>query len=518
MYSDKRNILQLTALMLSHGIQNVVVCPGSRNAALVHTFKEAGFKCFDITDERSAGFFALGLSNAIGAPVAVCCTSGSAVLNLAPAVAEAYYQRTQLLVITADRPQCWIGQMDAQTMPQQDAYGKMVMQSVTLTEPTWDDTDKVNMENAWYNNRLINEAINNMTVKRGPVHINVPLTEPLFNFAIKELPQERVIRILNKNCQKELNDILCLHHNPLIIIGQLSKDVATEIEPLLEKVKGKHPGMQIFCETLSHLSCNSSTVHKPDLVITLGGHILSKRLKTFLREHKPTHIHVSETKPIADLFQCQQYGIMTSISEVLSQISMAEINLHEPSEVVINANDGNKEAGELPYVEAILSCPYVKNYDLHVANSSIIRHVQHFGDKISGTWCNRGVNGIEGSVSAAVGHYASGRATLLLTGDLSFFYDENALWNNVVHNATEGVPLRIIILNNCGGSIFHSLPGLEKSPHRDNSISGGHKTNAKGIAEQNNCKYINIKAIAELNNSIDNFLKGEGVSIMEISL
>ncbi len=136
MYSTKINIQQLTVLMLKAGIDKVVVCPGSRNAAIVHNFKAAGMECYDITDERSAGFFAIGLIQANkGASVAVCCTSGSAVLNLAPAVVEAYYQALPLFVVTADRPAMWIGQKDGQTMIQSGVFDGYVSKSVSLPEP-----------------------------------------------------------------------------------------------------------------------------------------------------------------------------------------------------------------------------------------------------------------------------------------------------------------------------------------------------------------------------------------------
>ena len=181
-------------------IDHVVLCPGSRNAPLVHTFVDAGFHCHEVTDERSAGFFALGLAECLDRPVAVCCTSGSAVLDLLPAVSEAYYHPLPLLVITADRPERWVGQMDGQTLPQFGAFGRLVRHAVQLPEPSWNDEDAVNAEEVWHCNRLINEALAEMKRWNGPVHINVPISEPLFNFTRTELPDERIVRLSKYAC------------------------------------------------------------------------------------------------------------------------------------------------------------------------------------------------------------------------------------------------------------------------------------------------------------------------------
>ena len=182
MYTDKKNILQLAALLEAYGITRVVLCPGSRNAPIVHTLSNhPGFVCHAMTDERSAGYFALGLALNSGKPVAVCCTSGTALLNLHPAVAEAFYQKVPLIVISADRPAAWIGQMDGQTLPQPEVFRSLVKKSVNLPEIHTE-------EDEWFCNRLINEALLETNHHgKGPVHINVPVSEPLFNFTTETL-------------------------------------------------------------------------------------------------------------------------------------------------------------------------------------------------------------------------------------------------------------------------------------------------------------------------------------------
>ena len=188
MYSDKKNILQLVALLIEHGVSNIVLCPGSRNSPIVHTLaNHSFFNCHSVTDERSAGFFAVGLALHGGKPAAVCCTSGTALLNIHPAVAEAFYQKVPLVVISADRPAAWIGQMDGQTLPQPGVFGSLVKKSVQLPEIHTDQDE-------WYCNRLINEALLELNHHgKGPVHINVPISEPLFQFTTPELPKVRVI-------------------------------------------------------------------------------------------------------------------------------------------------------------------------------------------------------------------------------------------------------------------------------------------------------------------------------------
>ena len=222
MYTDKKNILQLAALLEAYGITRVVLCPGSRNAPIVHTLSNhPGFVCHAMTDERSAGYFALGLALNSGKPVAVCCTSGTALLNLHPAVAEAFYQKVPLIVISADRPAAWIGQMDGQTLPQPEVFRSLVKKSVNLPEIHTE-------EDEWFCNRLINEALLETNHHgKGPVHINVPVSEPLFNFTTEALPQVRVItRYQGLNVYdrdyNELIDRMNKYRKRMIVVGQMN--------------------------------------------------------------------------------------------------------------------------------------------------------------------------------------------------------------------------------------------------------------------------------------------------------
>ncbi|MBO4892924.1 MAG: 2-succinyl-5-enolpyruvyl-6-hydroxy-3-cyclohexene-1-carboxylic-acid synthase, partial [Prevotella sp.] len=222
MYSNKENVNILTSLLVAHGVHYAVCCPGSRNSPIVHNLNECpDIACYPVTDERSAGFYALGMSQCLQAPVAVCVTSGTALLNLAPAVAEAYYQHVPLVAISADRPEAWIDQLDGQTLPQPDALGRFVKKAVSLPEPHDDET-------RWYCNRLVNEALlETHHHGYGPVHINVPISEPLFDYRTPELPDERSICLLNPRCYKTLLSVECAGQfftskKPMVIIGQMS--------------------------------------------------------------------------------------------------------------------------------------------------------------------------------------------------------------------------------------------------------------------------------------------------------
>ena len=274
MYSDKEQVNILTSLLVASGVRHAIVCPGSRNAPIVHNLNECPqMQCYPVTDERSAGFYALGMSQCLKQPVVVCVTSGTALLNLAPAVAEAYYQHAPLVVISADRPPQWIDQLDGQTLPQPDALGRFVRKAVSLPEP-------LNEEQRWYCNRLVNEAL---MVKHGPVHINVPITEPLFNFTVEKLPEERKIEFIAADIPSHVLSHVCRmflqSKRPMLIAGQ--------------------PMNPSYDEAVMLVGDNDEYV--PDFVLYIGGSIVSKRLKHFLRKAKETWI-VNETGELNDTF------------------------------------------------------------------------------------------------------------------------------------------------------------------------------------------------------------------------
>lgn len=539
-YSDKESVNILTALLVAHGVKHAVVCPGSRNAPIVHNLNECPhITCHPVTDERSAGFYALGMAQILRHPVAVCVTSGTALLNLLSAVAEAYYQHVPLVVISADRPSMWIDQQDGQTLPQLDALGRFVSKAVSLPEPSTDDE-------RWYCNRLVNEAL--LCCQRhggSPVHLNVPISEPLFTFNVPALPAGRAIRQVTAttdvgHCQPLLADIQSAQR-PMIVVGQLSNKeaqrMALQLCELSTDVVVVYECLGMAChedsscypdpltERLSPLHIDKMLArmlqveqYQPDVVVYLGGTLVSKRLKAFLRQSPAAKTWiVNERGAIYDTFQNLTGVIEGAPYDVL--------------EVILRYVRGEKERQRLPFEYSFRSRwttliqqvqaqnehfhpPYsswlaVKRffetashkgtYILHAANSMSVRLVNHFASDY--VFCNRGVNGIDGSLSTAAGcSLVTTQKVYCVIGDLSFFYDQNALWHGLGGN------FRVLLLNNGGGVIFQSLPGLKESTAQQTLISAQHHTTAWGICQQNNVAYLSAHDEEELENNMNRFV------------
>lgn len=539
-YSDKENVNILTALLVAHGVKHAVVCPGSRNAPIVHNLNECpNITCHPVTDERSAGFYALGMAQILSHPVVVCVTSGTALLNLLPAAAEAYYQHVPLVVISADRPVMWIDQQDGQTLPQLDALGRFVSKAVSLPEPSTDDE-------RWYCNRLVNEPL--LCCQRhggSPVHLNVPISEPLFTFNVPALPTERAIRQVTAttdvaHCQPLLADIQSAQR-PMIVVGQLSNKearcMALQLCALSADVVVIYECLGMAChedaphypypptEKLSPLHIDKVLMrmqqveqYQPDVVVYLGGTLVSKRLKAFLRQSPTAKTWiVNERGAIYDTFQNLTGVIEGAPYDVL--------------ELILRYVRGEKERQRLPFESGFRSRwttliqqvraqnerfhpPYssllavkrffetVSNkgrYVLHAANSMSVRLVNHFASDY--VFCNRGVNGIDGSLSTAAGcSLVTTQNVYCVIGDLSFFYDQNALWHSLGGN------FRVLLLNNGGGGIFQSLPGLKDSTAQQTLISAQHHTTAWGICQQNNVAYLSAHDEEELENNMNRFV------------
>ncbi|OAV66498.1 2-succinyl-5-enolpyruvyl-6-hydroxy-3- cyclohexene-1-carboxylate synthase [Bacteroidales bacterium Barb6] len=521
MYSDKKQILQLVALLKAHEVKNVVLCPGSRNAPIVQTLAECPFfTCHSVTDERSAGFFALGLALHGGKPAAVVCTSGTALLNIHPAVAEAFYQQVPLVVISADRPAVRIGQMDGQTVPQQGVFGSLAKAAVSLPEIHTD-------EDLWYCNRLINEALLELSHHgKGPVHINVPLSEPLFGTVAGELPEVRVItryqglNVYDKD-YKELIARLNRYSRRMMVAGQMtliylfekrtSKLIYRHFAWLTEHLSNRTvPGRSIrnFDTLLHTLSEEQQEKLRPELVITYGGHIVSKRLKKYLRAFPPEeHWHVAADGKAADMF-----GALTTVIEIDPFEFMERIGpLLENRSVVYPQQWENLSKAlpepSFPYSEQAAVGALLKvlppESALHLGNSSVVRYACFYSIPETIEVCgNRGTAGIDGSLSAALGYAsASAKPNFILTGDLSFFYDMNALWIGHIRSN-----VRIFLLNNGGGEIFQSLPGFDMTEETRRYVTAAHTTSAKGWAEERGFRYLSARNELELNEALPLFI------------
>lgn len=521
MFSVKKNVLQTVALLKAYGVKQIVLSPGSRNAPLMQTFsQDAFFECHTIVDERNAAFYALGVIQALQQPVAICCTSGSALLNYAPAVSEAYYQQLPLIVVSADRSPEWIGQMDGQTLPQSGVFGSLSKKSVHLPE-IHNETDE------WYCNRLINEALIACTADAcGPVHINIPLYEPLFDYSEEALPPVRKIDYARPQKSVYINPFIEKWNTlpkRLIIVGQLfqSPELTTLLENLAERTD-----CVIFTENLSNsisplfisnfdallyaISDDKKEDFSPNLVITLGGHIVSKRLKHFIRQYKPkNHWHLTESGEVVDLFQSLTNLVETDAIDFFTQLSSQIADKKEKPFFSLWKNASQlipEPTYDVSFSDISATGDFLKMLPndsiLHLANSSTVRNVQLFQlDKSIKVYCNRGVNGIESTLPSVVGFASVHKEPVyLIIGDLSFFYGLNALWN-IEHMKN----LRILLINNGGGGIFHLLPGLNKASSLKEYVSAEHTTQAKDWTLAAGLMYLSAENQNELNDNLKTF-------------
>lgn len=536
MYSNKENVNILTSLLLEYGVSDAVVCPGSRNAPIVHNLSVCeAIRCRPVTDERSAAFYALGLAIATRRPTVVCVTSGSALLNVTPAVAEAAYQHVPLVVISADRPQQWIDQLDGQTIPQSDALGRFVRKAVQLPEPH-------NDEERWLCRRLVNEAMHLATCRQGaPVHINVPISEPLFEFSTEQLPQlsrfNNIKRAAIKDASMDMPDAFHEAKRPMIVIGQLAHGTISH-----ETIRSLSERYVVMSEPLSSpsymtihfdeairyiVSDNSSinddeddkTAYYPDYVIYVGDTLVSKPARRFLRNAKaPSCLITPDAADIhdplmtlTDIVECDTVSINALLASLCDAPDTDErCRFHDRWQSFLDACAAHADA----YAPEYSQMATVKYFEeqladldidicVHYANSSAVRlaciYAQHY------VWCNRGVNGIEGSLSTAAGFsLATHDMTVCVIGDLSFFYDQNALWNSNLRGN-----LRIILLNNRGGGIFRQLPGLSDSPAADDLVMASHENTAQGICTQNDIGYMSAKNMDEMQIGIVTLLTRE---------
>ena len=540
MYSNKENINILTSLLVAHGVRRAVVCPGSRNAPIVHNLVKSGcISCYPVTDERSAGFYALGMALLDRDAVAVCVTSGSALLNLLPAVAEAYYQHVPLIVISADRPLAWIDQQDGQTIRQQNALADFVKKAVTLNEPT-DETQR------WHCNRLANEALlatNHHGM--GPVHINVPLSEPLFGYDVPTLPNERTIsrntpHSLVESDLKELMADFRKAEKPMIVLGQMHpSSVDASLVKALEgqavvvsEVLSYFGGLQNSDELLA--TCTDTAPYTPDFVLYLGGHLIGKNLKSLLRQmHNAPQWLVNESGEVVDTFVHLTAIIEAKPNEVLSlmvqTMQQADGKQHEDRtkayrQLWQTAHNAYRE--QLNRVAPMLSEGYAvqcfeqqlqqanQSFEVHYANSLSVRLANKFAQHH--VWCNRGVNGIEGSLSTSAGMSLATQANVYcVIGDLSFFYDQNAIWNTRLRGN-----LRILLLNNGGGKIFQHVKGMPADDIRTTFVSAEHNTSAQGICQQNGAKHLLVDNVEALQTGITELINydGERPFVLEVNL
>ena len=482
--SDHFAAAELARLCAAKGVKYAVISPGSRSAPLVIAFNEQeGIECLQVIDERSAAFFALGMAQQLHAPVALICTSGSAVLNYGPAIAEAFYQRIPLLVITADRPEEWVDQGEGQAIRQHGVLALHMKRSVQLPRITSDELAR------WHCGRLINEAIDETLLPvPGPVHVNVPFAEPLYG-TTEEHGNSRFIAPV-------MTEAFILPDHARWLIGQLSacKKVmvlagqgvwSDGLRKQLVQLAAL-PQVTVHTEATSNLddtafiACIDRVIEsvnernekdlRPDLLITFGGAVVSKRIKTLLRKWKPAqHWNIDAGQRHYDTYQSLTHDIAVSPEIFFAQLTPSVV----PNESIYGEvwkmmdesirGKHNRILAAAPFCDLTvfntLNDRIPGNSAVHLANSTPARYAQLF-DRVRGhRWFgNRGTSGIDGCTSTAVGAaFATRQLTTLITGDTAFCYDSNAFWNN--HLSAD---LKVIVIDNGGGNIFRYIDGPDK--------------------------------------------------------
>ncbi len=525
MITDKKHIQQLASLLLQKGITDVLISPGSRNAPLINQFfglKE--FNCLNVVDERSAGYVALGMALARQKPVAVVCTSGTAAINYGPAIAEAFYQKIPLVVLTADRPQRWVDQADGQTVRQENLFANHTLKSISLQEAEREDDFR-------YNNLQLNEILNlTLSGNPGPVHINIPLSEPLYGFSDEQLPTFRNIESVRTNNQlsaaeiKKLADRWNTSSKKMVIVGQLSPE--KEIQDLVCKL-AEEPGTIVLAEHLTNLAgdkliaetdiavaaipSDAQSNFQPEILLTFGQQIVSKRLKLFIRANWPNeHWHISaggeHTDTYDSLTKVISLDAVSFLKSFVPEIKNTDSQFQEKwksieskakqiQEVFLNS----AQFCDLTACQ-IISENIPENSIIHLGNSSSVRLMQMFPrQKNCEYFGNRGTSGIDGSISTASGFaICSEKVNTLILGELAFFYDSNALWNQ---HFPEN--LRIIVLNNGGGNIFRLIGGPRQSPALNEHFVAQHNLKAEGLAKAFGINYLKAETRDELSAALN---------------
>ena len=533
MYPKKELAQLVISACHQFNIDTVVISPGSRNAPLTVGFtNHPEIETLSVVDERCAAFFALGIAQQTQNPVAILCTSGSALLNYYPAIAEAFYSNIPLVVISADRPKHLIDIGDGQTIRQENVFENHILFSANLIE---NDTYLTR------NSQLIGEALQVSVSQKGPVHINVPFDEPLYETVgeIKsfKFPHISMSSLDNSHINYDnLSKIWNAAEKKMILVGVNYPD--EELHNLMD-LYAEDESVLILTETTSNLYHNKAINSidqlifslddkefkelQPEVLITFGGMIVSKKIKQFLRKYQPKHHWNIDEKKATNTFFCLSEFIQTKPIDFFSNFNTIISNTessYQSKWLKIRDEKRLKHAqflsktshSDFKVFEQILDSIPNKSL-LQISNSSIIRYAQLF--KIQDTlrvFCNRGTSGIDGSTSTAIGAaVASKNQTVFITGDLSFFYDSNALWN-------ENIPknFRIILINNSGGGIFKIIPG-PKSTNAANYFETPHCLTAEHLCKMYNLEYLKADSTLTVNEQLIGFYEtSEKPKILEI--
>lgn len=534
-------IVDIAEICAQKGIKHIVLSPGSRCAHLAIAFvRHPQLKTYTVSDERSAAFVALGMAQQTGQAVALLCTSGTAALNYYPAIAEAFYQHIPLVVFTADRPDEWIDQLDGQTIRQQNVYANHIKKSYHLP------ADYSHPDAVWHAHRSVNEAINlAQHGRKGPVHINVPIREPFYPESHEEMVFDPAVRIIKsysatptvgEDMLAELLDKLRSNHKIMILAGQQDQDADLQ-EVLGRFAQNNH--IPILADVISNMPLDHTIAHtditlfdksqqallQPDLVISFGKSLLSKNLKAFLKAYRPQcHIHLQHGAEISDYSQSQDFLIDIQPVAFFEALVSHHFNTDDTYlNLWKSTAEGFMQKLQNHFVESEFS-EFEGIYEvinhlpehsiLHLANSMSVRYANYLKiNKTIEVHANRGTSGIDGSTSTAVGcAMTTDKIVTLITGDMAFLYDRNALWNNYLPSN-----LRIVVMNNHAGGIFRIIEGPNKQPELETYFETNQKQNVKNTVADAAMDYILCERREELKEAVVTFFeKGTKGRVMEI--
>ncbi|WP_240723597.1 2-succinyl-5-enolpyruvyl-6-hydroxy-3-cyclohexene-1-carboxylic-acid synthase [Flavobacterium sp. J27] len=522
----------LIEICKAKGLKHIVISPGSRNAPLTIGFaSNSFFTCYSIADERCAAFFALGIAQQLEEPVAVVCTSGSALLNYYPAVAEAFYSQIPLVVISADRPHDKIDIGDGQTIRQENVFANHIINSANLTE-----------EASEKNDLAIQYALHLAVNLKGPVHINVPFEEPLYEVvdAISVTTNWATFENEKKSFAIEEKDINQWYASKkkLVLIGENKPN--TIEERIIEQLVAD-PSVVVMTEKTSNLfhpkfvnhidaiitpfTEEEFTFFQPDILVTFGGMVVSKRVKAFLRKYKPTaHWHIDYLRAydtygaLTKHFQTEPNHFFNLLFHA-SRFVESNYDLKIQEIITLRKEKTKQYLEQIPFsdfkVFEYIAKKLPNHIQLQISNSSAVRYLQLVAiDSSITVFCNRGTSGIDGSTSTAIGAaIGSKKKTVFITGDVSFFYDSNALWNNYIPNN-----FKIILINNGGGGIFRILPGHQENKVFNTFFETSHRLNAKHLAAMFDLNYMLASNEVDLDDCMDDFFQNDSKpSLLEIA-
>jgi 2-succinyl-5-enolpyruvyl-6-hydroxy-3-cyclohexene-1-carboxylate synthase len=533
-FSTKKLSQTITQLCFAKGIQHIVISPGSRNAPLTIGFTEDNFfNNYSIVDERCAAFFALGMAQQLDKPVALVCSSGSALLNYYPAISEAFYSDIPLVILSADRPTELINIGDGQTIIQENVFENHILESAICMEG-----DEYNS----FNEVIINSALNTAINKKGPVHINVPFSEPLYD-TIDELS----IAVNNEpaiyqdlNIEKDLTPFVEKWNQSkkkLILVGVLNPNT---LENEYLDVLAKDESVIVLTESTSNLhhenlfssidqliapfSEKDFIEFQPEILLTFGGMVVSKKIKALLRNYSPKeHWHI-DSKKAFDTYFCLEHHFKVTPNLFFKKFLPEIVPLKSDYSniwLAVNTNRKNKHLeyiNNIPFSDFKVFSSVVKylpnNTQLQLSNSTTIRYAQLFEfDKSVDIFCNRGTSGIDGCTSTAIGAaVVSKKETIFITGDLSFLYDSNALWNNYIPSN-----FKIIVINNGGGGIFRILPGDKNTDNFNTFFETKHHLNARHLCEMYHLDYYDAHNEDDLEKELELFFNSsENPKLLEV--